>query len=64
MDMKKIIKAVAVSAPVIAAAVGVFDLAISKYQESKGDYSREFSEIENEIKSVIGKVREENEQKI
>lgn len=64
MNIKRIIKTVAVSAPFIAAAVGVFDLAISKYQESKGDYSREFLEIENELNSVIGKVREENEQKI
>ena len=60
MDAKKLIKTavkVAHYAPLITATVGVFSLALSKYQEKQGDYSREFPEIENELKFVIDEVR-------
>ncbi len=46
------------------AAVGVLNLALSKYEEKQGDYSREFAEIEDEIKSVIDEVREDYEEEI
>ena len=57
MDAKKLIKTAIKVAPLVSATVGVFSLALSKYQEKQGDYSREFPEIENELKFVIDEVR-------
>ena len=64
MDTKKVIRTaikVANIAPLITATVGVFSLALSKYEEKQGNYSREFPEIENEMKSVIDEVRNNGE---
>ena len=60
MDTKKVIKAAIKIAPLATAAVGVLSLALSKYQEKQGNYSREFPEIEDELKSAIEKVRMNN----
>ncbi len=60
MDTKKLIKTaikVAKIAPIVTATVGVFSLALSKYEEKQGNYSREFPEIENELKQKIDEVR-------
>lgn len=60
MDTKKLIKTaikVAKIAPLVTATVGVFSLALSKYEEKQGNYSREFPEIEDAIKIVIDEVR-------
>ena len=60
MDTKKLIKTaikVAKIAPIVAATVGVFSLALSKYEEKQGNYSREFPEIEDELKQKIDEVR-------
>lgn len=57
MDAKKLIKTAIKVAPLVSATVGIFSLALSKYQEKQGDYSREFPEIENELKFVIDEVR-------
>ena len=50
MDAKKLIKTAIKVAPLVSATVGIFSLALSKYQEKQGDYSREFPELENELK--------------
>lgn len=63
MDTKKIIKIIKIIikvAPYVAAVVGVFSLALSKYQEKQGDYSREFGDIEDELKAKIEEVRRAN----
>ena len=63
MDTKKIIKIIKIIikvAPYVAALVGVFSLALSKYQEKQGDYSREFGDIEDELKAKIEEVRRAN----
>lgn len=60
MDAKKIVKTakkIAKVAPFVTAAVGVLSLALSKYEEKQGNYSREFPEIEDEMKIVIDEVR-------
>lgn len=60
MDTKDIVKTaikIAKVAPFVTAAVGVLSLALSKYEEKQGNYSREFPEIEEEMKSVIDEVR-------
>lgn len=60
MDTKKVIKTaikVAKIAPLVTATVGVLSLALSKYEEKQGNYSREFPEIENELKQRIDEVR-------
>lgn len=60
MDTKKLIKTaikVAHYAPLVTATVGVLSLALSKYEEKQGNYSREFPEIENELKQKIEEVR-------
>lgn len=57
MDMKKLIKTAIVAAPFVSATVGVLSLALSKYEEKQGNYSREFPEIEDELKFVIDEVR-------
>ena len=60
MDTKKAVKTaikIAKIVPFVTATAGVLSLALSKYQEKQGDYSREFPEIENEIKTKIDEVR-------
>lgn len=60
MDTKKAVKTalkIAKVAPFVTAAVGVLSLALSKYEEKHGNYSREFPEIENEMKTAIDEVR-------
>lgn len=63
MDAKKVVKTaikIAKVAPFVTAAVGVLSLALSKYEEKQGNYSREFPEIEDEMKIVIDEVRMNN----
>lgn len=57
MNAKKLIKTAIKVAPFVTVATGVLSLALSKYEEKQGNYSREFPEIENELKSVIDEVR-------
>lgn len=60
MDAKKVVKTamkIAKVAPFVTAAVGVLSLALSKYEEKQGNYSREFPEIEDEMKLKIDEVR-------
>lgn len=60
MDTKKAVKTVikiAKIVPFVTATAGVLSLALSKYQEKQGNFSREFPEIENEIKEKIDEVR-------
>ena len=60
MDTKKAVKTVikiAKIVPFVTATAGVLNLALSKYQEKQGDYSREFSDVENELKAKIDEVR-------
>ena len=57
MDAKKFIKTAIKVAPFVTAAVGVLSLALSKYEEKQGNYSREFSDVENELKVKIDEVR-------
>ncbi len=63
MDTKKAVKTaikIAKVAPFVTAAVGVLSLALSKYEEKQGNYSREFPEIEDEMKLRIDEVRMNN----
>lgn len=60
MDFKKAVKTAMAAAPFAAAAVGVLSLALSKYEEKQGIYTREFPETENELNAVIERVRYEN----
>ncbi len=63
MDTKKAVKTaikIAKVAPFVTAAVGVLSLALSKYEEKQGNYSREFPEIEDEMKLKIDEVRMNN----
>lgn len=57
MDAKKLIKAAIKVAPFVTATVGIFSLALSKYEEKQENFSREFPEIENELKQKINEVR-------
>ncbi len=60
MDTKKVVKTaikIAKVVPFVTATAGVLSLALSKYQEKQGDYSREFSDVENEMKAKIDEVR-------
>lgn len=60
MDAKKLIKTAVKAAPFVAATVGVFSLALSKYEERQENFSREFPEIQDELKMVISEVRAQN----
>lgn len=63
MDTKEVARTaikIAKIVPFVTATAGLLSLALSKYQEKQGDYSREFPEIENDIKIVINQVRYEN----
>lgn len=67
MDTKKAVKTaikIAKVAPFVTATVGVLSLALSKYEEKQGNYSREFPEIEDEMKLVIDEVRMNNGKEI
>ena len=60
MDTKKAVKTVikiAKIVPFVTATAGVLSLALSKYQEKQGDYSREFADVEDEMKAKIDEVR-------
>ena len=60
MDTKKVMKTaikIIKIAPFVTATVGVLSLALSKYEEKQGNFSREFSEVENELKAKIDEVR-------
>ena len=57
MDTKKLIKTAIKVAPFVTATVGIFSLALSKYEEKQENFSREFPEIENELKQKINEVR-------
>ena len=60
MDTKKAMKTaikIIKIAPMVTATVGVLSLALSKHQEKQGNYSREFSEVENELLTKIDEVR-------
>jgi hypothetical protein len=57
MDAKKFIKTAIKVVPFVTATAGVLSLALSKYQEKQGDYSREFADVENELKAKIDEVR-------
>lgn len=57
MDAKKLIKTAIKVAPFVTATVGIFSLALSKYEEKQEIFSREFPEIENELKQKIDEVR-------
>lgn len=60
MDTKKMVKTaikIAKIVPFVTATAGVLSLALSKYQEKQGDYSREFSDVKNELKAKIDEVR-------
>ncbi len=60
MNAKKLIKVAIKAAPFVTATVGVLSLALSKYEEKQEIFSREFPEIEDELKLVISEVRSEN----
>ena len=60
MDAKKLIKFAIKAAPFVVATAGVLSLALSKYEEKQENFSREFPEIEDELKLVISEVREDN----
>ena len=60
MKAKKLIIFAIKAAPFIAATAGVMSLALSKYEEKQENFSREFPEIEDELKLVISEVRSEN----
>ena len=57
MDAKKLIKTAIKVAPFVTATAGIFSLALSKYEEKQENFSREFPEIENELKQKINEVR-------
>ena len=57
MDAKKLIKTAIKVAPFVTATFGVLSLALSKYEEKQGNYSREFSDVEDELKAKIDEVR-------
>ncbi len=60
MDVKKIVKTgkkISKVIPFVTAAIGIATLALAKYEEKLGNYSREFSEVENEMKAKIEEVK-------
>lgn len=60
MDIKKTARIIMKVAPFVTVTAGVLSLALSKYEESQGIYSREFSEIEDELKAKIEEVKKNN----
>ncbi len=57
---KKTLKTAGAVFSALSAAAGVISLAIAKYEEKQGNYSREFSDCENEIQAAVEAVRAEN----
>mgnify|MGYP003303366017 FL=1 len=60
MDIKKLIKTgkkISKVIPFVTAVFGVATLALTKYEEKLGNYSREFSEVEDEMKAKIEEVK-------
>ena len=60
MDIKKAVKTgikIYKVIPVVTAVVGVATLALAKYEEKKGNYSRMFSDAEDEMKAKIEEVK-------
>lgn len=60
MDIKKVVKTaktISKVIPFVTATIGVATLALAKYEEKQGNYSREFPEIENEMKTKIEEVK-------
>ena len=57
MDANNFIKTAIKVAPFVTATIGVLSLGLSKYEEKQGNYSREFSDVENELKAKIDEVR-------
>lgn len=60
MDIKKMIKIgkkISKVIPFVTAVCGVATLALTKYEEKLGNYSREFSEVEDEMKAKIEEVK-------
>ena len=57
---KKTLKTAGAVFSALSAAAGVISLAIAKYEEKQGNYPREFSDCENEIKAAVEAVRAEN----
>ena len=53
----KLVKPILKIIPFISAVVGVFTLALAKYEENQGNYSRNFGDIESDLKNVISEVR-------
>lgn len=60
MDIKKTARIIMKVAPFVTVTAGVLSLALSKYEESQGIYSREFFEIEDELKAKIEEVKKNN----
>lgn len=60
MNFKKSARIIMKAAPFITVTAGVLNLALSKYEESKEIYSREFSDIEDELKAKIEEVKKSN----
>ena len=56
---KKTIKTAGAVFSALSAAAGVISLAIAKYEEKQGNYSRDFPDCENEIKAAVESVRAE-----
>ena len=60
MNVKKLIKTgkkISKVIPFVTAASGVATLALAKYEEKLGNYSREFPEIEDDMKAKIEEVK-------
>ena len=60
MDIKKAVKTgikIYKVIPVVTAVIGVATLALAKYEEKQGNYSREFSDVEDEMKAKIEEVK-------
>ncbi|MGN0569810.1 MAG: hypothetical protein ACI4N4_04820 [Candidatus Fimenecus sp.] len=57
---KKTLKTAGAVFSAVSAAVGVISLALAKYEEKQGNYSREFSDCENEITAAVEAIRAEN----
>ncbi len=60
MKLKSFKRIIKITSAVIAAA-GVAELALAKYEESHGDFSREFSDVQEELAAVIEKVKGEKQ---
>ena len=60
MDIKKVVKTgikIYKIVPVVTAVISLATLALAKYEEKQGNYSREFSDVEGEMKAKIEEVK-------